>query len=88
MSTPKRTEYFRRRRLRLRRRHLCTRCGTDRPAEGKKLCPACLGVNVAKKCAHVSPGKAREEKRKRLLARLDLIEAGRLAVLNELDALA
>jgi hypothetical protein len=45
-------------------------------------------VNVAKKCAHVSPGKAREEKRKRLLARLDLIEAGRLAVLNELDALA
>lgn len=74
---------FKRRRLRLLRRRLCTRCGTDKPKPGHKLCPACLAVLSLKRTP--TPQEIAAEKRQRLLARLDLIEHARVAVLGELD---
>lgn len=83
-----RTNYFRRRRLRLLRRHRCTRCGGPNPSKQHRLCPDCRAVNVVKKSATLSPEKIKEAKRKRLLERLDMIEAARGAVLMELDRVA
>lgn len=82
-----RADYFRRRRVVLSRRHLCTRCGAGKPKPGAKLCPDCLAVNALKKPTR-TPQEIAEEKRCRLHARLDLIEAARLAVLDELDRIS
>lgn len=81
-----RTDYFRRRRAKLARFRRCTRCGTERAKEGAKLCPACLAVLSLKRTP--TPEEIAAEKRKRLLARLDLIEAARVHVLGQLDRVA
>lgn len=83
----RRAPYFSCRRRRLRRRHLCTRCGTERCKAGKSLCAACLTVEAVK-VAHRRSGAERKEheaKIKRLLLRLGLIDEARRAVQEELD---
>ncbi len=87
MSNPTR---FARRRYRLRRRHLCTRCGTDKPKTGRTLCAGCLAVKAVKRTPEPADAelKAQEANRKRLLHRLDLIDEARRAVQEELDRVA
>lgn len=85
--SPHRAPYFSKRRQRLRNRHLCTRCGSDRAKAGFVLCAACLAVKAIKASPTPSEAeiKAKESKRKRLLNRLDLIDEARRAVQAELD---
>jgi hypothetical protein len=55
-----RTSYFRRRRLRLLRARLCTRCGDEPAKTDHKLCAACLAVETAKKLLRREDQKRRE----------------------------
>jgi len=53
---------------------------------GRALCPGCLAVKQMKRApTAVEVEAARDAKRRRLLARLDLIEEARRAVLGALD---
>lgn len=45
----KKPDRFKRRRALLARRHLCTRCGTGRPENGRKCCVLCLAVESDKR---------------------------------------
>lgn len=87
MSNPAR---FLLRRRRLRRRHICTRCGTDPARRGCTLCAGCMAVKAIKRAPDSSAAeiKALELKRQRLLHRLDLIDEARRAVQDEIDRVA
>jgi hypothetical protein len=45
----KKPDRFKKRRALLARRHLCTRCGTGRPENGRKWCVGCLAVDSDKR---------------------------------------
>lgn len=45
------TNRFAKRRAILASRHVCTRCGVDRPENGRKWCVACLAVDSEKRDA-------------------------------------
>lgn len=77
---------FRRRRLVLRRRHRCIRCGTAAPEPGRKCCAACVEVE-AEKNRQRRAETARAAKLE--AARLDRLRRRRAAlerVLGEIDA--
>lgn len=81
-----RHDYFSRRRQRLRRKKLCTRCGASaRP--GRTLCPSCYTVERVKKHHRNAPDPAANLAATvaRLHERLDLIDEARRAVQAELD---
>lgn len=82
-----RAAYFAKRRRRLRRRRVCTRCGYEPAKAGFTLCAGCMAVKALKASPLPSETerKALESKRKRLLHRLDLIDEARRAVQDELD---
>lgn len=84
-----RAAYFVKRRRRLRRQHLCTRCGTSPAKAGRTLCPECIAIKAIKKAPLPSEAeqRAKAAEIKRLQHRLDLIEAGRRAVQEEIDKL-
>ena len=83
--SPRASDYARRRQ-RLRRKKLCTRCAE--PAKpGSTLCPACLRIMAIKR-PHPDPAAARAAEVAWLHERLDLIDEARRAVQAELDRLA
>ena len=78
-----RNHYFKSMRQTRRRRRLCTRCGEEKAKPGHTICSGCLQVMVIKR-PRPAPETAQELKRRRLLARLTLIDEARRAVENEL----
>ena len=83
-----RASYYARRRQRLRRKKLCTRCAA--PAKpGSTRCAACLLVEAVKeRHRHApDPAAARAAEVARLHERRDLIDEARRAVQAELDRL-
>ncbi|MFZ5496103.1 MAG: hypothetical protein ACOZE5_12310 [Verrucomicrobiota bacterium] len=81
--------YFAKRRARLRRKNLCTRCGAVRAKAGFTLCADCMAVTSLKRAPLPSEAekKAKDEKIKRLHAKLDLINEARRAGQQEIDRL-
>lgn len=83
------TDRFRRRRLRLVRRHLCTRCAVEKARKGHKTCTACCVVMAIKD----KDRRARQRvdlgvKKAALVYRLSLIEEAKSAITRELESLS
>lgn len=83
------TDRFRLRRLRLKRRRLCVRCASEKPRAGHKTCAACAVV-----CS-IKDGERRARKRvdlavkkAALVYRLTLIEEARAAVARQIESIS
>lgn len=73
------------RRRRLSRHGLCIRCGDEKSAPGKKICPTCAAVKLAKAAPDAEARRAAREKR--LVAQLVLIDVARETVLARLKTI-
>jgi hypothetical protein len=82
-----RSRYFKARRLRLRRRRLCTRCGTEACERGHLRCSACLAVDAVKKSIEREREKSKrlEFAKARLLACLQSVEQVRVKLLGRVQ---
>ncbi len=70
-----RKNYFRSRRERLRRRHMCTRCGENPARTGHADCESCAEIKKAKRSVDPRHAIKQSEKAKEKLALLELARA-------------
>ncbi|MGH7947167.1 MAG: hypothetical protein ACREH8_20110 [Opitutaceae bacterium] len=74
---------FAKRRAILARRHVCTRCGVERPDNGRKWCVTCLAVEADKRDARTG---ADARRLRRIAHRRDCIRAALVKVQVRLEA--